>query len=196
MAKVKHGGEKLFDLNQSIGDDDCALQSRDLFNESGFDYRVQNFYGKERDRLIDFATEQTNLRFQEGYGTPTSAVIDESSKIRHDFGWSARGRTSLATRIYQAVPNLSHGVPNPDVESDMFHVKHDMVSRVVMESDLSRFIPLIEPIKEKVQNPDNIVPSAWVHGGADTRGQLREPEYLLQNGFRQDPATGVWTRAA
>lgn len=185
---------KLFDLQQRTIDDTCAVESQNLYNQSGFDYRIKNFFDRERDNLIDFSSHQTNLRFQDGYGTPASLVMDESSKIRHDFGWNARGRIPLATRIYQAVPDLSHGMPNPDAETDMLHVKHDITTRVVMESDLSHFEPLIGPIKDTVQDPQHIVPSAWINGGEDTRGQLREPEYLRRNGFVQDPVTGVWTR--
>lgn len=193
MASRNDDG-KLFDLRRRTGDDECAVESRDIFNQSGFDYRVKNFFDKDRESLIGFSSDQTNLRFQDGYGTPPSEVIEESSKIRNDFGWSARGRIPLSTRIYQGVPDLSHGVPNPDQETELFHVKHDITTRVVMESDLSNFVPLIDPIKETVQSPDHIVPSAWVNGGEDTRGRLREPEYLRQNGFVQDPVTGVWTR--
>lgn len=194
MASKGDGAAKLFDIRPRTGDDECAVEARDLFNQSGFDYRVQNFFGKDRDNLIGFASDQTNLRFQDGYGTPTPDVIEESSKIRNEFGWSARGRTPLTTRIYQGVPDLSHGVPNPDQETDLFHVQHDITTRVVMESDLSNFEPLIEPIRGTVQDPDYIVPSAWVNGGEDTRGRLREPEYLARNGYVQDPATGVWSR--
>lgn len=195
MVGVDKGGAKLFDMRPRTADDECALESRELFNQSGFDYRVANYFEQDRKSLIGFSSDQTNLRFQDGYGTPTADVIEESSKIRNDFGWNARGRTPLTTRTYQGVPDLSHGVPNPETESDLFHVKHDIVSRVVMESDLSRFDPLIDPIKETVQDPAHIVPSAWVNGGEDTRGRLREPEYLQQNGFVQDPQTGVWARA-
>ena len=195
MAGVDKSGAKLFDLRQRTADDVCAVDSRDTFNRSGFDYRVTNFFDQDRNSLIGFSSEQTNLRYQEGYGTPTAEVIEESSKIRNDFGWNARGRIPLTTRTYQGVPDLSHGTPNPDTESDIFHVKHDIVSRVVMESDLSRFEPLIDPIKDTVQDPAHIVPTAWVNGGEDTRGRLREPEYLEQNGFVKDPVTGVWNRA-
>lgn len=194
MAPKSGDGVKLFDMRPRTADDECAVEARDLFNQSGFDYRVQNFFDKDRENLIDFSSDQTNLRFQDGYGTPTGEVIEDSSKIRNEFGWSARGRTALPTRIYQGVPDLSHGVPNPDQESDILHVKHDITTRVVMESDLSNFEPLIDPIRKTVQSADHIVPSAWVNGGEDTRGRLREPEYLKRNGFSQDPETGVWTR--
>ena len=194
MASKSGDGGKLFDIRPRTADDECAVEARDLFNQSGFDYRVKNFFDKDRENLIGFSSDQTNLRFQDGYGTPTPEVIEESSKIRNEFGWSARGRTPLSARIYQGVPDLSHGVPNPDQESDMFHVKHDITTRLVMESDLSHFDPLIDPIRDTVQSPDHIVPSAWVNGGEDTRGRLREPEYLKRNGFSQDPVTGVWTR--
>lgn len=186
---------KLFSIPHRPTDDECAKDAKDTFNQSGFDYSITNFYDASRQSLIDFSSDQTNLRFQQGFGTPVSSAMDDSSKIRDEFGWNPRGRVQLNTRIYGAVPNLSHGTPNPEQESSLWHVKYDMVNREITEVDTSRFVPLIQPISQSIQDPKHIVPSEWVNGGEDTRGRLRDPEYLVKNGFVQDPVSGVWVRA-
>lgn len=186
---------KLFTIPHRPNDDDCAQDAKILYNQSGFDYSMANFYGADRKDLIEFSSDQTNLRFQQGFGTPVASVMDESCRIRDDVGWNPRGKVQLTSRIYGAVPNLSHGTPNPDQESSMWHVKHDVVNREITEIETSRFVPLIDPISRSIQDPKHIVPTEWVNGGEDTRGRLRDPEYLKQNGFVQDPMTGVWVRA-
>lgn len=187
---------KLFDLQQRTIDDECAVDSKNLYNQSGFEYSITNFYDSEMKDLVEFSSDQPNLRFQNGYGTPGSVAMAESSRIRNNFDWTPRGRTPLPSRIYQAVPDLSHGMPNPDDESKLFHVPHDVVTREITEEDLTKYFkaPLLPEVEKTMQNPETVVSSAWVHGGADTRGAFRDPEYLSRNGFVKD-STGVWTRS-
>ena len=42
---------------------------------------------------------------------------------------------------------------------------------------IDRFIPLIDCIKENVQNPKHLIPEHWVRGGADTRSVLKNIDY-------------------
>jgi hypothetical protein len=187
---------KIFDLVQRPGADECAVGADNVTNLSSYEYQVANFYNNSRDTLIDFSTPQTNLRFYEGYGTPSAEVMEDASAIRDDFLWRARGKSSLPARIYHAVPDLSHGPPNPDDETKVWHAKiEETSSEILAEQSFDRFEPLLSHIQQTVQNPDTVVPSAWVNGGQDTRGMLRDPNYLAEFGYRQDPNTGAWTRA-
>ena len=42
---------------------------------------------------------------------------------------------------------------------------------------IDRFIPLIDCIKENVQDPKHLIPEHWVRGGADTRSVLKNIDY-------------------
>ena len=50
---------KLFSIPHRPNDDDCAKDAKDIFNQSGFDYSITNFYDASRQSLIDFSSDQT-----------------------------------------------------------------------------------------------------------------------------------------
>lgn len=170
---------KLFDAQNRLAYDECYELGQDRFNRSGFEYAVTNHReGDKRRDLLNFSSDQHNLRFQDGIGVPAPDLIDQSSQIRNDFGWTPKGRTHLPSRPFLAVPDMSHGEPRPDDETQLWHVDHSTATRQISEKDLARFEPLIGSIKTTIQDPSHIVPSGWIHGGEDTRARLRDPHVL------------------
>lgn len=168
--------EKLFDLRRGLGDDACGVAADEEANESILGYDVLNTYGAgaERERLIDFSSGQTNLRFRDGVGgTPAPRVIDTSTALRQFDAWHPRGRQQLPNRIFHANGDLARG--NPDLidadtavayGADTTFSRHDALAEV----SIDRFHPAAPA---DVQRDEHIIESWWVRGGENTREAAR-----------------------
>lgn len=195
MGKTVNKGRsmKLFGVQQNPGTDPCAVDSDNTYNTDVFSYRVRNFHGAGRSELVDFSSDHTNLRFQDGVGTSMSE-IDVDTKMRQGAEWHPRGRQQLSARVYHAVPNLSRGKSRADESgAAMFgEVSHDR-STALSGVSVDRMEPVSQAHKE-VQNPDHIIPQ-WTRSGDDTRQATRTLAYVGSDGNRRETPANPWTQS-
>jgi hypothetical protein len=178
---------KLFDIQQTPGSDECAVDAENAYNRDVFSYRVNNYRGAGRDALVEFASPHTNLRFSDGAGAPKGG-IDVESQIRNGAEWHARGRRQLQARVYHAVPDMSRGKIQDDTQKigDVTHDRMTALSGVTVD----RFEPVGDAHRD-AQNADHIVPS-WTRSGDDTRQATRTLAYVSAQGFRRETPASPW----
>lgn len=189
---VSRPASELFDIQARPGQDKCAVDAENAYNASLRDRALYNTFGSGRDALIGFSSGSLNLRFGDGVGEAPPERVDESSGLRHGYGWHPRGKNQLQPRVYQAPADLSSAnidkMPEePSIAwGDSTFDRHSALSGVTID----RFEPLIPEIRGSVQNHEHIVPTAWVRGGQDTRTQTRTLSYVGGQGFAQAGGCG------
>ena len=97
--------------------------------------------------------------------------------------------------MFQGHPHLERGQVLPGKESTLIHSEssRDRIPCAdTTEKQIHRFTPLIPCLKETVQNPDCAIVSAWQWGGDNSRGWVRDKEFLARCGYSDDGKT--WTR--
>lgn len=88
---------------------------------------------------------------------------------------------SLPTRVFAGSPYKKTNLYNLDTNTDSKLKKGKLISFRKSTSKLSdmkndRFIPLINSIKNEIQNPVHIIPT-WTRGGESTRTNLRSVKH-------------------
>jgi hypothetical protein len=190
----------LYDAENRLTSDSCALGTRLQANHEQFDYNLLNLRPDggvccaqtPRDPLLTSAVQHRNLVPWSGYGWNTCSV-DDDSRLRVDaLVTNNRGRQQLAKRVFEAAPDMSHGVPKVEVESGLRNGLDTSplndCSRVT-EKDFRRFIPGVCDVPV-----ESIVPTFWVNGGASSRDIARSDVFLTTMGFHKDGVRGVWSR--
>ena len=189
---VQRPAQELFDLQARPGSDPCAVDAEREYNDGIYGHTLYNTFGSARDTLIGFSSGSRNLRFGDGVGETPPDMVDESSQLRHGYGWHPRGKNQLNPRVYQGPADLSGA--NIDLMSeepgltwgDSTFNRHSALSGITID----RFEPLLPDLQSEVQNPEHIVPTAWVRGGQDTRTQTRTLSYIGAQGFAQAAGQG------
>jgi len=187
--------QRIFDLQARLGADECAINARDLQNNSIDKYTKFNSYvtnrakcGKEEDDLRKFAAIN-HVTFKDGLGFTNQCRVDNDSQLRNGSKWTHdRARIQLYPRVFQGVPDFSHGGSAPVLESRLVQGEDTAAKRscnVLAEVNIDRFDPLIKCMSDNVQNPDNIVPT-WTWGGEPTRDTVRQRKFLEANGYMFD----------
>jgi hypothetical protein len=185
---------KVFRHEHRIGSDECSINARDLQNQSHEYYKMFNFYptnveqcDTEVKKLQDFSFEN-NTVIRDGYGYANACVVDNDSKIRNGGQiTNERFKTQLDSRVFKAVPSLNRGGLVPALESRLVQGEDTAQKRscnVLSEVSTQQyvFLPMIDCLRDNVQNPTNIVPS-WTWGGEPTRDVVRQQKFLEEQGY-------------
>lgn len=183
---------KRFDHFSRLGADDCAVTAKEYHNTSINDYMLWNTYFMACDKdgeqtLKDFALENINLHYRDGYGFTSACYVDTDTDMRNNAVWtSEKPKTQMFTRFYQANPNMTRGVPQPQIETKLIQgdtVRANSYRNEPMERDFDRYIPLVPYLQENIQNPDNIV-LPFHQGGENSRNFMREKQRELERQVR------------
>jgi len=181
-------GKRIFDNQNRVGIDDCSTTAKEYQNASINDYSLWNTYFMTCDeagekQVEDFATENINLHYRNGYGFTSACHIDSDTDLRNNAVWtSEKPRTQLFTRFYQANPDMTRGVPQPHIENPLIqgnNVKNNSYRNETEEIDFDRFVPFVPYMQENVQNVENIV-LPFHQSGQDTRELMRSQQRSLE----------------
>lgn len=186
------GPDKVFANSGTIGQDDCAVQLRNLTNKSYSTYSVWNprayVCDDARNKLAEFAACHGNLHYKQGSGNVDACVVDEDSELRTmKFTATERKRNQLFPREFRANPGMANGDFLPEIDSQLTRGAVQQRERRVLHSSEdcahiseyeanNNFIPLIPCLQKSVQDPAHIVPQ-WINGGVPSRILVRSPEY-------------------
>jgi hypothetical protein len=164
-------------------DDSCAREDEALRNGAMMDYYLYNGWATAADKahcrtarqgLVEFTCANENLWFKDGFGNANVCDIDGDSRVKRGELTNGRDKCQLTTRTYVAVPSLDKGGLLPHTES---HLKlggaqpysHDRsCAAPLVEVGFDRFVPLVGCLRDRLQNPEHIVPP-WVWGGESSR---------------------------
>lgn len=178
----------LYDADNRLADDPCAVLTRARDNESILEYNLYDQFGNcgtnctdRKEKLRDFASDYPNLRFMDGHGF-APCDVDNDSRLRQASRWThSRNRQQLANRVFTAVPDLARGVLYPNIESTLLSAQDTTLLRQchrLGEQTWSRFTPNVD-----VQCADHIIPS-WTWGGDSSRDIARSKEFLASIGYK------------
>lgn len=92
-----------------------------------------------------------------------------------------KARQNLEIRPYRSVPFAGECL-TPLMETDTYSLlssgEHTRVSKSCnTQADATRWIPQV-PIVKNIQKVNNVVPTNWVRGGADTSTYYRNADYI------------------
>lgn len=181
----------LWDADNRLADDRCAILARLRDNESLQAYTFYDKYGRcgrdcgERStKLREFSTMQPNVVFWDGFGI-SPCEVGADSALKHDSAWtSAKERQQLPKRVFTSAPDLSRGdIVNACAESALISGEDTTELRQcsrLSEVAYDRFVPGVD-----VQCAEHVVP-AWTWGGDSSRDIARSPEFLEQIGYVVD----------
>lgn len=184
----------IFENEHRIGADECAIHAKDYQNASISDYSTWNTYMMKCNRkgerhLEEFANNNINLHFRNGYGYTNGCEVDNDTELRLNGKIThEKAKSQLFTRSFLAVPDLSKGLVLPEVESRL--VEGDDTTQIrecyrLTEVDYERFVPLIPCLRDNVQNPVHIIPP-WTNGGDNSRILMKNSATLKACGYRHN----------
>lgn len=190
----------LFLDENTLRNDECALEMRDKQNIGIAKYSIENYaYNWPVDckspdmRMAPFVYDHPNLHPKIGVGLSDDCLIDQYSSLRNDPASLTKDRCKiqLYERVFQGVPNLKPGRVDPGQEMPLQQGVNNSVyegsvlpcKKTIMEYTYKEFDPLLPCVKE-VQNPEHIV-EQWVRGGIPTKDYERRQEFLKNCGYRQ-----------
>jgi hypothetical protein len=184
--------EPMFDLENRLMDDECALADRTRQSEELSEYLLSSFYSSNvpacDTEVAKVAACHNNLRFRDGYGNANACVIDADSSARLGAKQTnSPHRQQLASRVFHGHPHFWRGAVQPEEEASL--IQSDITrEKKPCKGDIpaDRFVPLLPCIQEAVQNPKTAMVSDWQWGGEDSRSWVRDSDYLEKCGYSND----------
>ena len=178
---------RVFELQNRLSTDDCALETKDLQNKSIADYIMFNMYptadcGDTRTKLEEFMVENPNLVYRDGFGNVNSCTVDDDSGIRNDPTKIThfKEKHQLCTRWHQAVPDYGKSGLVPNVESSLKMGADTSYLRScdrITEKTFDVFVPFNTC---GLLNPDVVPPFEME---VSTRDFVREDDYAKRCGL-------------
>jgi len=182
---------QLFELENRLADDDCALADRLRQSDEVSGYYLANFLTTNvpacDKKVASVAACHNNLHFRDGYGVANACVIDADSAARLGARQTnSPHRQSYDSRVFQGHAHFWRGAVQPEQESELLHSDISRERRPCKgDVPADRFAPLLPCIAEAVQNPDTVVIDG-VWGGDDTRSWVRSDAYIRACGYTSD----------
>lgn len=195
MAAADQWNNRVFFNTQRVCSDACAMEAKDNQNDEISDYQLYRYLPvpceAPEPRYPKWSYDHVNLHGRIGYGQSDGCDIDSFSELRNDPNQLTHDRCKiqLFTRLFTGCPNLTPGVPNPDIElpilqgsssDDLTGPQGDCKRSMVDEKSIQDWWPLI-PCVASAQDPKHIV-EPWTRGGVDTRDFVRQSEWLSRCG--------------
>lgn len=162
-------------------DDLCGIESYFKQSVGPGSYMTTNLVPDAR-KVNPLGTQQLQIYPREGYGY-NNKEIDVDSVLRNQPEFkNNRCNIRPQARPFLSVPYMGTGRGNPDVESNLIHSEQVRQGKecgtVTEEFFTQQYTPLIQTIKQNIQNPKNLVPevaaAGWIHGGIPTRSYIRD----------------------
>lgn len=162
-------------------DDLCGLQSFYAQSAGPGRYVTTNLV-PNASGVNPTAIDQQMVYPREGYGLNVAA-IDTDSYLRNQPEFkSNRCNIRQQSRPFLTVPFMAGGRGNPDVESLLMHAEQVRLGKecgTVTENFFdNQFTPMIDMLKNNIQNPKNLIPevaaNGWVRGGLNTKNYISD----------------------
>jgi hypothetical protein len=157
---------KYFDSGNKVGQDACAIETRNRENASVSDYNTYNYFNangtcEEYDvKIKAFAEENPNLSYHMGYGV-ASCKIDDDSRMRNPNMTHGHEKKSLCVRNFIASPDLGKGQNSPNLESILINGVDTLVAsdcNKLAEIQFPIFTPFQDCMASYVSGASQILP--------------------------------------
>jgi hypothetical protein len=165
---------KLFDWENRLSMDTCAIANRDQDNVSIIKYNTTNFKTEIDDNTMNaLISANPNLKYKNGYGVSTGTTIDKDSQSRIIPPTHGPEKKQLFTRNFISVPDFARGSLNGvGFESILKYNVDDttLCRNALREANIDRFIPLVDSMKQYMFGCRQTTSLPY---GMDTREQWR-----------------------
>lgn len=159
----------MFDWENRLSMDSCALLQQGRDNQSLLDYNTFNFYNSDpvcteppQSKQQELVAKYPNMRFRTGYGIADGCTIDQDSALRNDADAMTHGRErrQLQTRTFVAVPDTQRGIAAPTIEYVLQQGQDTSREKctILVERDFDRFTPFIDCVGSFIGNELRVLP--------------------------------------
>lgn len=185
-------GPQMFDLENRLMDDECALADRTRQSDEVNDYVLANFLPSNvpacDSEVTKIAACHNNLRFRDGYGTANACVIDADSSARLGARQTnSPHRQQLTARVFHGHGHFWRGSVLPDAEAELVQSDNTREKKPCKgDIPADRFAPLLPCIAEAVGTAKTVIMPDVVRGGQDSRGWVRNEDQLAKCGYTND----------
>lgn len=176
-----------FDSMSRIGNDNPAIDQRNIQNMNNTNYNLENFYPAcPMNRAKDFALNQPNVFYKGSHeGGIKGCEMDSSNELKYTHISRPACKLSLVPRPFLTVPYLGRGLGDPDAEFQLRVGENALNKKTVnntMEQNFSdhKNYPLIDSVKETVTNTaysiEDDAMKGWQRGGMSAREFARSQD--------------------
>ena len=174
-----------FDSISRIGNDNVAIDQRNIQNMNNANYRLENYYPNcPMSTAIDFATKQPQVFYKGSHeGGVKGCEIDANNELKYTHITKPACKLTLMSRPFLTVPYLGRGVGDSDTEFMLRAGENALNKKTVnplMENDFSghKNYPLIEALENAVNNSaykiEEDAMSGWNRAGISARNFARD----------------------
>lgn len=174
-----------FDSTSRIGNDNVAIDQRNIQNMNNANHRLENFYPNcPMNSAIDFATKQPQVFYKGGHeGGMKGCEMDANNELKYTHITKPACKLSLVERPYLTVPYLGRGMGDTDTEFMLRAGENALNKKTVnplMENNFTEHknYPLIDSIQETITNPSYLIEedamNGWNRSGVSARNFARD----------------------
>lgn len=183
-----------FNINNltNLQEDECAIRASNNENKIISERPFQSYLSNvdpSREKYLD-SFDQPGV-FQTGNYSGLPSHIDDSSALRlGKYGeilthYRTRRQNKKSSRYNPPNKAVHTMALNPDTMSQLYSSEITRDKTSLRGKEIDRFVPLLPSLENQIQNPKNLVPTYWVHGGMDTRTVIRNIDYLKTCGLKR-----------
>tara|TARA_B110001452_G_scaffold263125_1_gene264125 strand:- start:935 stop:1504 length:570 start_codon:yes stop_codon:yes gene_type:complete len=176
-----------FDALSRIGNDNVAVDQRNIQNMNNTNYTLENFYPAcPMNTAIDFALNQPNVFYKGSHeGGVKGCEIETNNELKYTHITRPACKLSLAPRPYLTVPYLGRGLADPELECQLMQGENALNKKTVnntMELSFAEHknYPLLDSLQSTVTNPSYLIEDdafkGWVRGGMSAREYARNQD--------------------
>jgi len=174
-----------FDSISRIGNDNVAIDQRNIQNMNNANYRLENYYPNcPMSTAIEFATKQPQVFYKGSHeGGVKGCEIDANNDLKYTHITKPACKLTLSTRPFLTVPYLGRGLGDSDTEFMLRAGENALNKKTVnplMENDFTEHknYPLIEPLQNTINNSAYLIEedamSGWTRSGVSARNFARD----------------------
>lgn len=175
-----------------IGDDSCSQDINSIENAQACSYLLQNYFAQDctMSKARQLAVTQPCVNYSGTMGSDIcGSNIDDSSRLLiGTIQTHPRCRIDLFQRPFATVPFLGRGSVDPILEAQIQQGEAITNKRTVTQLTEKSYLkfhttPLIPEVKQKIQNPHNLIEGmaaeGWIRGGVPSRELTRDSDYNM-----------------
>lgn len=169
----KEANMSVFDGIGRVSMDECAIQARNLENESINNYFLFNYFHTDgcvetAKKNLEFSLQYPNLRFRDGYGVANSCTIETDMELRLNSKSTRPGeKQQLCSRNFIAVPDFSKGTCIPNLETMLIQGSDTSIYKNchnLAEFETNKIQPLLPCIANHIKIQSKIIPEDPIIG--------------------------------
>jgi hypothetical protein len=176
-----------FDSMSRIGNDNPAIDQRNIQNMNNANYNLENFYPAcPMTKAQNFALNQPNVFYNGSHeGGIKGCEIKSSNELKFTNITKPACKLSLTQRPFLTVPFLGRGLGDPELELQL-RTGENFLNKKTTNNTMEQCFtsqkdyPLLDSVKDSVTNTSYLIESdamdGWQRGGMSAREYARSQD--------------------